>query len=112
VSRTSESAEAPGRLLGGLGLAARAGRVRVGADAVGRSIRNREAALVVIAGDAPQYVRRKIERLLSSRSLPHVVVLDGDQLGRAVGRERVVTLAVTDESLGRRVLELAERVAG
>lgn len=99
-------------LLDGLGMAARAGQLRIGTDAVRRSIRSRRAAAVVIAGDAPPYVREKLERLLTSRSLPYRVVLDGDRLGRAVGRERVVALAVTDGSLGRRVMELAEAVEG
>jgi ribosomal protein L7Ae-like RNA K-turn-binding protein len=96
--------------LNGLGLAARAGHVRIGADAVVRSVRKRQARAVVIAGDAPPSVRRRLERLLSSSGVPHTVVLDGDRLGRAVGRSRVVAVAVTDRSLGRRVLELAGAV--
>ena len=95
-------------LLSGLGLAARAGHLRVGVDAVGRSIKREEARAVVIARDAPRNVRRKLERLLRSRTLPHKVVMDGDRLGRAVGRDRVVALAVTDGSLGRHVMGLAE----
>ena len=67
---------------------------------------------VVIAGDAPLAVRKKFERLLNLRSLPYKVVLDGDVLGGAVGRERVVSLAITDKSLGRQVLKLAEEVEG
>ena len=103
----SESEE---RLLGGLGLAARAGRVKVGLDSVGRAIRRGEARAIVIAEDAPKSVRRRLEGLLSNRAIPHSVVLDGDRLGKAVGRQRVVVLALTDDSLGRRVIELAVAV--
>lgn len=84
----------------------------MGAEAVGRSIERDEARAVVIAADAPSVVRRRLERLLRSRTLPHTVVMDGDRLGRAVGRKRVVVLAVTDASLGRRVIELAQEVTG
>jgi ribosomal protein L7Ae-like RNA K-turn-binding protein len=84
----------------------------VGAEAVARSIRSRQAAAVVIAGDAPPSVRRRLERLSSASAVAHRIVLDGDRLGRAVGRKRVVAMAVTDSSLGRRVLELAEAVEG
>lgn len=108
MSEVSRPPEAAGSLLNGLGLAARAGRLRVGVESVRRSIQRDEARAVVIAADAPQDVRRKLQQLLSSRSLPHKVVLDGNRLGHAVGRERVVALAVTDASLGRHVLELAE----
>lgn len=101
---------ATGRLLSGLGLAARAGRLRVGVEAVGQSIKRDEACAVVIAADAPQRIRRRLEHLSALRTLPHEVVLDGDRLGRAVGRGRVVALAVTDARLGRRVLELAKEI--
>jgi ribosomal protein L7Ae-like RNA K-turn-binding protein len=109
VSRKAAS-EAESRLLGGIGLAARAGRVKVGYDAVSDSVRRGEAVAVVIAGDAPERVKRKLERLLGARSTPHTTVLDGDRLGRAIGRERAVALAITDGSLGRRVIELTEEL--
>ena len=99
-------------LLGGLGLAARAGRLRVGFEAVRRSIRTGEARAVVIAGDAPRSVRRRLEGLLSDRGPAHRIVLDGDSLGEALGRPRVVAVAVTDGSLAQRVLELAAQVEG
>ncbi len=111
MSRRIES-EAAGRLLSGLGFAARAGRLAVGLDAVRRSLRSGNAVAVVIAGDAPARVRRQLARLESADGPPHIVVLDAERLGRAVGRERVVVMAVTDRSLGHRVVELAEAVEG
>ncbi len=100
------------RLQASLGFAARAGRLRIGTDAVRRTIRAGEAAAVVIAGDAPAQVKTRLVRLADARSAPHRVMLDGERLGRAVGRPRVVALAVTDRSLGRRVLELTEGLQG
>jgi ribosomal protein L7Ae-like RNA K-turn-binding protein len=100
------------RFLAGLGLAARAGYLRVGYDAVNRSLRSGEAAVVVVAGDAPADVRRRLARLADPAGPPQLVILDGNRLGRAVGRGRVVVMAVTEQSLGRRVVELAEEVEG
>lgn len=82
--------------------------MRIGTEAVRRSIRAGEASAVVIAGDASAQVKRRLARLAGARSAQHRVILDGDRLGRAVGRARVVALAVTDRSLGRRILELTE----
>lgn len=100
------------RLLRGLGLAARAGRVRVGFEAVKRAVRAGEAHAVIVAGDAPEAVRRRLEGLLNGGDTPHKTVLDGASLGEALGRGRVVAIVVTDGSLGRRVLELAAAVEG
>lgn len=108
MGRRSEKRDAADRLLKGLGLAARAGSVRVGMDAVSQAIATGRAAAIVIAGDAPRSVVEK----LNGKSRPGQVVVDGDALGHAIGRERVVALAITDESLGRRVIELAEAVSG
>lgn len=111
---TPKRKEAPdpgGRFLEVLGLAARARQLRFGIDAVGRAIRGGEAAAVLLADDAPDYVRRRVAGLLESRSLPFArVAIDGDRLGRAVGRERVVAVAITDGSLGQRIMELAGEV--
>ncbi len=93
-----------------IGLAVRAGRARAGYEAVSRTVRKGEAVAVLVAGDAPAQVRNKLERLLGSSATPYRVALDGDRLGRAMGRERVVALAVTDGSLGRRVIELADEL--
>lgn len=112
VTRKSGTPDAGSRLLSSLGLAARAGQLRVGFDAVNRSIRGGQAAAVVVAGDAPRSVLKKLEGLLASRPVPYRVVLDGDRLGAAVGRERVVALVITEKSLGQRVMDLAEEVEG
>jgi ribosomal protein L7Ae-like RNA K-turn-binding protein len=93
-------------------MAARAGQLRVGFDAVSRAIRSGQAVAVVVASDAPLSVRKKLEVLLASQPVPHKLVLDGDRLGAAVGRERVVALAITEGSLGQRVVDLAEEVEG
>ena len=114
MERRSVSAESRGvaRLLGQLGLAARAGRLRVGMDAVEESVRRGEARAVIVAADASAGTERRIGRLLSGRPPGCKVVVDGDRLGHAVGRSRVVVVAVTDSSLARRVLALAGPVEG
>jgi ribosomal protein L7Ae-like RNA K-turn-binding protein len=99
-------------LLKSLGLAARAGRVRIGMDAVCRAVATGRAKAIVIAGDAPSSVHERLGGTLRVKPRPGRVVLDGDALGHAIGRERVVALAITDEFLGRRVIELAEAVSG
>ena len=112
MTRKSRTPDSGSRLLSSLGLAARAGQLRVGFDAVSRSIRSGQAVAVVVACDAPRSVRERLERLLASQPVPHRLVLDGDRLGAAVGRERVVALAITERSLGQRVMDLAEEVEG
>lgn len=76
------------------------------------SVRRREARAVILAGDASPRVARRVGRLLSGGPRGCKVVVGGDRLGRAVGRSRVVVLAVTDPSMARQVLALAGAVVG
>lgn len=99
------------RLLGLLGLATRAGKLRIGMDAVERSIRQGEARAIVIAGDASERIDRVLGRHLRSQALCRKVVVEGDRLGRALGRDRVAVVAVTDAVLAERVLTLADALS-
>lgn len=82
-----------------LGLARRAGAVRMGSDAVRRSVKSGEAALVVLAADASPAQLDKVRRLLRHHEVPHVIVADRNRLGAALGAAPLSTVAVTEPSL-------------
>ena len=83
-------------------------------EAVSDALGRRRAVTIVLAGDVPDRVSRKLEGrmkgLVERGATSRLKVLDGDRLGRAVGRRRVVVLAVTDAELGRRVWELGREL--
>ncbi len=81
-----------------LGLARRAGAVAPGTDAVRRAIREGEARLILMAGDASSVQLDKIRTTLHDRSIPQVTLGDRDTLGAAVGLAALSAIAVTDRS--------------
>lgn len=109
--RNGSADRAVARLLGALGLAARAGHVALGAEAAEQAVLAGTAEGVIVAADAPERIRRRFDRLLSERAPDHkVVVLEGERLGHALGGRRVVAVALTDAALARKILALAEAV--
>ena len=78
-----------------LGLARRAGAVMPGMDAARRALRQGEARLILMAGDASGVQLDKIRRLLEHRSIPRAVLGDRATLGAAVGTGPVSAVAVT-----------------
>lgn len=78
-----------------LGLARRAGAVAPGTDAARRAVRQGEARLVLMAGDASRVQQDKIRRLVENRSIPRAVLGDRATLGAAVGAGSVSAVAVT-----------------
>ena len=95
-----------------LGLARRAGAVAPGTDATRRSIRQGEARLVLMAGDASSVQMDKVRKALKDRPIPQVILGDRATLGAAIGKAPLAAVAVTDESLAARLLrDLDEAVA-
>jgi len=87
-----------------LGLARRAGAVAPGTDAVRRAIREGEAQLILMAGDASGVQLEKIRTTLNDRSIPQVILGDRSTLGAAVGLAPLAAVAVTSRSLADRLV--------
>jgi ribosomal protein L7Ae-like RNA K-turn-binding protein len=87
-----------------LGLARRAGAVAPGTDATRRAIRQGEARLVLMAGDASGVQLDKVRKAIGKRPIPRAVLGDLATLGAAIGKGPTAAIAVTDESFAKRLL--------
>ena len=92
-----------------LGLARRAGALVHGTEAVRRSIREGEARLVLIAGDASSVQTKKVRTTLRDRAIPQAVLGDRDTLGSALGLAPLSAVAVTSASLADRLIAELDR---
>ena len=101
-----------GSALGLLGLARRAGAVAPGTEAVRRAIRDGEALLILVAGDASGVQLKKIRATCVDGSIPRVTLGDRATLGAAVGMAAVSALAVTQESFANRLVEELKSLTG
>lgn len=89
------------RLLGLLGLGARAGNLIVGVDGVRSVLQRGRCRLVVLAADAGLRAMEKVVRLAEARGVPIVHGPDAAALGRQLGRSRVMAVGVLDPALAR-----------
>lgn len=96
------------RVLDLLGLAARAGSLVTGTDAVRQAVREERLHRVFLAEDAAQGQRQKLVPLLQARGVPSHILFSRVELGSAVGRGPVSAVGVIDRNLARRAGELAE----
>lgn len=94
-----------------LGLARRAGAVAPGTEAVRRAIREGEAQLILMAGDASSVQLEKIQTTLHGRSIPRVILGDRNTLGGAVGLAALSAVAVTNRSFAEPIVAALD-VAG
>jgi ribosomal protein L7Ae-like RNA K-turn-binding protein len=108
MSRGTTAADAALHLLG---LARRAGAVAAGTQRTREALRAGLAKLVLVAGDAAEPQRRKVEVIASRRGVPRVVVADRVGLGSAVGEPPLSAVAVTEAGFAQRLLQLVGDVS-
>ena len=92
-----KSGSDPGRILGTLGLAMKAGRLVSGEFMTERAIRDGEAKLVVVADDASPGTKKKFTDSCTYYQVPIIFTADKETLGRSLGKEYRAALAVIDD---------------
>lgn len=94
-------------VLGILGLAARAGALVSGTDAVRAEVRDGKVGCVLLASDTAPGQRSKLIPLLDARGVRHYTGFSRAELGRAIGRSPTSAIGIADPGFARRVHELA-----
>ena len=84
-----------------LGLGLRARRVVVGVSGTRAELQAGKLACVVLAADAAQRTREKVERPARAKGIPVLTGPVADTLGAALGRPPVQAVGVKDPALAR-----------
>lgn len=102
------------RCLDLVGLARRAGGLVAGFDQVADWLRRGKAALVLDARDAAEDGRRKVRAMArgAAGDVPVVEAFDRAELGRAIGRDEVVHVALAAGGVERRLVTELRRLRG
>jgi len=93
------------RLLSHLGLAMRSGKLVTGEEKVLAAVRSSEAKLVVLAEDASDNARKKYVDKCSYYSVPLIECGTRYELGRCIGKESRVAIAVLDHGFAQLMLK-------
>jgi ribosomal protein L7Ae-like RNA K-turn-binding protein len=106
----SDAQPAERRLLDLLGLAARAGRVLGGTDAVRKGVRDGGVRMVILAADSSPTQQGKLVPLLTARGVRHERLFSRSRLGAAIGRGPVSAVGIADPNFARRAETLIAAV--
>ena len=86
-------------------LAKRAGQLASGSFAAEKAVKEKNAKLVLIAGDASHNTRKHFEDMCAYRKIPVRVTGTKETLGQIVGQEERTVLALLSEGLANEVLK-------
>jgi len=98
------------RCLDLLGLARRGGQAACGYDAAALWLGGGKAGLLLQAGDAADGGRRKLRASARAHDVPVVEIFDAEELGRALGREALVHVALGKSGMTARLNEELARL--
>jgi len=87
-----------------LSIAAKAGKVVSGSFMVETSIQKGIAYLVIIAEDASGNTRKKFVDKCTYYDIPYRICIDGESLGKCIGKQERKVVAVINEGLAVSVL--------
>ena len=89
------------KLFNSLGLCRRAGKCQSGEFAAERAVKAGKAKLVLLEETASENTRERFSSLCAGRNIPLKLI---PQVGRAIGRESHVVMAVTDIQFANLIL--------
>ena len=89
------------KLFNSLGLCRRAGKCQSGEFAAERAVKAGKAKLVLLEENASENTKGRFSSLCAGRNIPLKLV---PQVGRAIGREGHVVMAVTDIQFANMIL--------
>lgn len=89
-----------------LGLAMRARKLITGEELTVNAIRSKQAKLVLLAEDASPNTVKKITDKCTTYSVPWLVTADRYALGKAIGKDARVVVAVCDEQFAHKLQHL------
>lgn len=82
-----------------IGLAEKAGNIVSGEFSTEKAIKSGKACLVIIASDASENTRKHFSDMCAYRNIPIWIYGNKEELGRAIGKEMRVNLAVTNKGM-------------
>ncbi|MFC4712442.1 YlxQ family RNA-binding protein [Planococcus dechangensis] len=89
-----------------LGLATRARKMITGEELVVSEVRRGNAKLVIVAEDASDNTRKKLQDKCKSYNVPIRIGATRYEIGHAIGKEARVVLAITDKGFAKKMTSL------
>lgn len=94
------------RILGLLGLAARARNVAFGADSVEIEIKKKKITLIIVANEASNRTKEKFQKLSKEFNIP--IIIDGsiEEISRSIGKENKAIIGIKDINIAKQIQKI------
>jgi ribosomal protein L7Ae-like RNA K-turn-binding protein len=94
------------KILGLIGLSARARKVSFGADSVEQQIKKRKVKLIIIAEDSSERTKDKFKKLSQEYKIPIIILGTIELLSKAIGKSNKAILGIEDINLSNEIQKI------
>ena len=91
------------KILGLIGLSAKAGKVSFGADSVENGIKKRIVKLVIVSEDSSDRTKDKFKKICEQFHIPMIQIADIETLSKTIGKNNKAILGIQDINLSREI---------
>lgn len=94
------------KILGLLGLSARAGKICFGADSVEIEIRKGKVKLVIIAEDSSERTKTKFEKICQEKDVRLILYGTINNISKAIGKTNKAIIGVKENNIANQIMKI------
>lgn len=94
------------KILGLVGLAARARNISFGADSVELQIKKRKVKLIIVAEDASTRTKEKFIKLSEQHNVPIIIKGNIEELSKTIGKNNKAIIGIEDINLSNEIQKI------
>lgn len=94
------------KILGLLGLAARARNICFGADSVEEELKNKKVKLVIIAEDSSDRTKKKFVSICEKEQIPICIYENIENISKAIGKSNKAIIGIKDLNIAKEISKI------
>lgn len=94
------------KILGLMGLAAKARKIAYGADSVEEQAKNKKLGLIIIADDASERTKDKFKKLANLNKIPIITFGNIETISKSIGKRNKAVIGINDMNLSKEIQKI------
>ena len=94
------------KIIGLLGLSARARKISFGADATELEIENKKVKLVIVTTDASDRSKRRFTEKCNEYNIPIIIYGTIEEISNAIGKQNKAIIGIKDENIAEEIKKI------
>lgn len=94
------------KILGLIGLSARARKICFGADSVEEHVKKKKVKLILVATDSSERTKEKFKKISDENKIPIIITGEIETLSKAIGKSNKAIIGIEDINLANEIQKI------